>query len=166
MFCVYLQKVKYGRKSSSGRFRRESKKGAPAGLRTHWASHGEGWSLFSGTKWEFMLNIKEHVLITIFANCGAGTVYATHILSAVKLYYKRQITFVHALLVMITTQVHNPMKDDLLLQKRLCSCFGRPQRKEEDVKAPATTATVKQEVKAPTVKQEEKVKVLAGGVPS
>ncbi|CAN1200910.1 Oligopeptide transporter 9 [Linum perenne] len=154
MFCVYLQKVKYGRKSSSGRFRRESKKGAPAGLRTHWASHGEGWSLFSGTKWEFMLNIKEHVLITIFANCGAGTVYATHILSAVKLYYKRQITFVHAL------------KDDLLLQKRLCSCFGRPQRKEEDVKAPATTATVKQEVKAPTVKQEEKVKVLAGGVPS
>ncbi|CAN1250956.1 Oligopeptide transporter 6 [Linum perenne] len=67
-------------------------------------------ALFAGTKWEFTLNpgpfnIKEHVLITIFANCGAGTVYATHILSAVKLYYKRQMTFVPSLLVMITTQV-------------------------------------------------------------
>ncbi|TYJ07609.1 hypothetical protein E1A91_A11G017000v1 [Gossypium mustelinum] len=50
-------------------------------------------------------NMKEHVLITIFANSGAGSVYATHILSAVKLYYKRKLTFLPALLVMITTQV-------------------------------------------------------------
>lgn len=63
-----------------------------------------------GTKWEFSLNpgpfnIKEHVLITIFANSGAGSVYATHILSSVKLYYKRKLTFLPALLVMMTTQV-------------------------------------------------------------
>ncbi|KAJ8771357.1 hypothetical protein K2173_026534 [Erythroxylum novogranatense] len=65
---------------------------------------------FEGTKWEFTMNpgpfnIKEHVLITIFANSGAGTVYATHILSAVKLIYRRKLDFLPALLVMITTQV-------------------------------------------------------------
>lgn len=65
---------------------------------------------FEGTRWAFTLNpgpfnIKEHVLITIFANAGAGTVYATHILSAVKLYYKRPLDFFPALLIMATTQV-------------------------------------------------------------
>ncbi|XWS48614.1 hypothetical protein CRYUN_Cryun13aG0091800 [Craigia yunnanensis] len=64
---------------------------------------------FKNTRWKFTMNpgpfnMKEHVLITIFANSGAGTVYATHILSAVKLYYKRKLTFLPALLVMITTQ--------------------------------------------------------------
>lgn len=63
-----------------------------------------------GTKWEFTMNpgpfnIKEHVLITIFANSGAGTVYATHILSAVKLFYKRKLTFIPSLFIMVTTQV-------------------------------------------------------------
>lgn len=65
---------------------------------------------FEGSKWEFSLNpgpfnVKEHVLITIFANSGAGSVYATHILSAVKLFYKRKLTFLPALLIMLTTQV-------------------------------------------------------------
>ncbi|OIT27693.1 PREDICTED: oligopeptide transporter 6-like [Nicotiana attenuata] len=65
---------------------------------------------FEGTRWEFTLNpgpfnIKEHVLITIFANAGAGSVYATHILSAVKLYYKRPLSFFPALLIMATTQM-------------------------------------------------------------
>lgn len=50
-------------------------------------------------------NIKEHVLITIFANSGAGTVYATHVLTAVKLYYKRSLSLLPSFLVMITTQV-------------------------------------------------------------
>ncbi|KAI4384859.1 hypothetical protein MLD38_002958 [Melastoma candidum] len=63
-----------------------------------------------GTRWEFSLNpgpfnIKEHVLITIFANSGAGSVYATHILSSVRLYYKRNLTFLPSLIVMMTTQV-------------------------------------------------------------
>ncbi|XP_010520948.1 PREDICTED: oligopeptide transporter 6 [Tarenaya hassleriana] len=65
---------------------------------------------FEGTRWEFSMNpgpfnVKEHVLITIFANSGAGSVYATHILSAIKLYYKRALPFLPAFLVMITTQV-------------------------------------------------------------
>ncbi|CAL5364593.1 unnamed protein product [Camellia sinensis] len=65
---------------------------------------------FQGTRWEFTLNpgpfnVKEHVLITIFANSGAGSVYATHILSAVKLFYKKKLTFFPALIVMVTTQV-------------------------------------------------------------
>ncbi|XP_010482752.1 PREDICTED: oligopeptide transporter 9 [Camelina sativa] len=64
---------------------------------------------FEGSKWEFSMNpgpfnVKEHVLITIFANSGAGTVYATHILSAIKLYYKRSLPFLPAFLLMITTQ--------------------------------------------------------------
>ncbi|XP_060206369.1 oligopeptide transporter 7-like [Lycium barbarum] len=65
---------------------------------------------FEGTGWSFTLNpgpfnVKEHVLITIFANAGAGSVYATHILSAVKLYYKRPLSFFPALLIMATTQM-------------------------------------------------------------
>ncbi|KAI3783841.1 hypothetical protein L1987_42929 [Smallanthus sonchifolius] len=65
---------------------------------------------FQGRWCEFTLNpgpfnIKEHVLITIFANSGAGTVYATHILSSVKLFYKKELAFLPAFIVMITTQV-------------------------------------------------------------
>ncbi|XAR55181.1 hypothetical protein NMG60_11030601 [Bertholletia excelsa] len=42
-----------------------------------------------GTRWEFTLNpgpfnVKEHVLITIFANSGAGTVYAIQVVTVVK----------------------------------------------------------------------------------
>lgn len=64
---------------------------------------------FEGSRWEFSLNpgpfnVKEHVLITIFANSGAGTVYATHILSSVKLFYKRRLTLLPAFIVMLTTQ--------------------------------------------------------------
>ncbi|XP_030935387.1 oligopeptide transporter 6-like [Quercus lobata] len=67
-------------------------------------------AFFKGTRFEFTMNpgpfnIKEHVLITIFANSGAGTVYAAHILSAVRLYYKRSLTFLPAFIVMLTTQV-------------------------------------------------------------
>lgn len=67
-------------------------------------------SFLEGTRFQFTLNpgafnVKEHVLITIFANSGAGSVYATHILSAIKLYYKRSLPFLPAFLVMITTQV-------------------------------------------------------------
>ncbi|XP_062120039.1 oligopeptide transporter 9-like [Humulus lupulus] len=66
--------------------------------------------IFQGTPFEFTMNpgpfnIKEHVLITIFANSGAGTVYAAHILTAVKLLYKRSLTILPAFLVMLTTQV-------------------------------------------------------------
>ncbi|KAJ8500158.1 hypothetical protein OPV22_010710 [Ensete ventricosum] len=65
---------------------------------------------FRGSRWEFTLNpgpfnMKEHVLITIFANSGAGSVYAIHIVSAVRIFYQKHITFFVSLLVVITTQV-------------------------------------------------------------
>jgi len=65
---------------------------------------------FKGKKCEFTLNpgpfnVKEHVLITIFANSGAGSVYAIHIVSAVKVFYKQTISFFVALLVVLTTQI-------------------------------------------------------------
>ncbi|XP_077231441.1 oligopeptide transporter 7-like isoform X1 [Tasmannia lanceolata] len=65
---------------------------------------------FQGKRWEFTLNpgpfnIKEHVLITIFANSGAGSVYAIHIVSAVKIFYQKKLTFFVALFVVLTTQV-------------------------------------------------------------
>ncbi|KAL0321580.1 UNVERIFIED_CONTAM: Oligopeptide transporter 6 [Sesamum calycinum] len=67
-------------------------------------------SFLKGTMLEFTLNpgafnIKEHVMITMLANAGAGTVYATHILSAVKLYYKKSLGLVPAFIVMLTTQL-------------------------------------------------------------
>ena len=63
-----------------------------------------------GTKWEFTLNpgkfnVKEHVLITIFASSGAASVYAIHFVSAVKVFYRKELTVLAALLVVITTQV-------------------------------------------------------------
>ncbi|WOL19154.1 hypothetical protein Cni_G27951 [Canna indica] len=65
---------------------------------------------FRGRRWEFTLNpgpfnMKEHVLVTIFANSGAGTVYAIHIVTAVKVFYGKHITFFVSLLVVLTTQV-------------------------------------------------------------
>ena len=50
-------------------------------------------------------NVKEHVLITIFANAGAGTVYAIHVVTAVRVFYGKDISFFVSLLVVLTTQV-------------------------------------------------------------
>ncbi|KAB1215526.1 Oligopeptide transporter 7 [Morella rubra] len=74
------------------------------------AAHITDRVFFKGTRWEFTLNpgpfnVKEHVLITIFANSGAGTVYAIHVVTVVKVFYKQHITFFVSLLVVITTQV-------------------------------------------------------------
>ncbi|XP_058224116.1 oligopeptide transporter 7-like [Rhododendron vialii] len=65
---------------------------------------------FKGKRWEFTLNpgpfnVKEHVLITIFANSGAGSVYAIHVVTVVKVFYKQNITFFVSLIVIVTTQV-------------------------------------------------------------
>ncbi|KAH7864583.1 hypothetical protein Vadar_031214 [Vaccinium darrowii] len=65
---------------------------------------------FKGKRWEFTLNpgpfnVKEHVLITIFANSGAGSVYAILIVTVVKVFYKQNITFFVSLIVIVTTQV-------------------------------------------------------------
>ena len=65
---------------------------------------------FQGQKWEFTLNpgpfnVKEHVLVTIFANSGAGNVYAIHVVSAVRVFYGKELTFLVSLVVVVTTQV-------------------------------------------------------------
>ncbi|CAN6480662.1 unnamed protein product [Victoria cruziana] len=65
---------------------------------------------FQGRAWEFTLNpgpfnVKEHVLITIFASAGAGAVYAIHIVSTVKVFYGQKLTLLVSFLVIITTQV-------------------------------------------------------------
>ncbi|WRX28328.1 Oligopeptide transporter [Theobroma cacao] len=61
------------------------------------------------TKWSFSLNpgpftLKEHALITIFANCGAGGVYAVNIITIVKAFYHRSLHPVAAMLLAQTTQ--------------------------------------------------------------
>lgn len=66
---------------------------------------------WKGSRWEFTLNpgpfnVKEHVLITIFANSGAGSVYAIHVVTGVKIFYNKQITFFVSLIVVLTTQVN------------------------------------------------------------
>ncbi|KAM7520080.1 hypothetical protein LguiB_019042 [Lonicera macranthoides] len=65
---------------------------------------------FEGRRFAFTLNpgpfnVKEHVLITIFASSGAGNPYAIHIVSAVKVFYKKELTFWVSLIVVVTTQV-------------------------------------------------------------
>ncbi|KAJ4980997.1 hypothetical protein NE237_031834 [Protea cynaroides] len=62
------------------------------------------------TGWSFSLNpgpfnIKEHVLITIFANVGSGGVYALHIVTILKVFYKQKIQASLALLLTLTTQL-------------------------------------------------------------
>lgn len=64
--------------------------------------------------WRFSLNpgpfnIKEHVIITIFANCGisygGGDAYSIGAMTVMKAYYKQSLSFLCALLIVLTTQV-------------------------------------------------------------
>lgn len=54
-------------------------------------------------------NIKEHVLITIFANAGVsfggGDAYSVGVINIIKAFYKKNIHFIAAFLIVITTQV-------------------------------------------------------------
>ena len=58
-------------------------------------------------------NMKEHVLISIFANAGSafgsGSAYAVNIVTIIKAFYGRSISFFAAWLLIITTQVINPL---------------------------------------------------------
>ncbi|CAH2069846.1 unnamed protein product [Thlaspi arvense] len=65
---------------------------------------------FPGTNWSWSFNpgpfnMKEHVLITIFANTGAGGAYATNIITIVKAFYHRQLNVAAAMLLTQTTQL-------------------------------------------------------------
>ena len=62
------------------------------------------------TNWSFSLNpgpfnLKEHVLITIFATCGSAGVYAVNIVTIVKAFYHRPLSPVAAFLLAQTTQM-------------------------------------------------------------
>jgi OPT family oligopeptide transporter len=54
-------------------------------------------------------NMKEHVLISIFANAGSafgsGSAYAVGIITIIKAFYGRSISFIAGWLLIITTQV-------------------------------------------------------------
>ncbi|CAN6479729.1 unnamed protein product [Victoria cruziana] len=63
-----------------------------------------------GTGWEFSLNpgpfnMKEHVLITIFANSGSSGVYAVHIVTIMKAFYHRRINPLAGFMLSQTTQL-------------------------------------------------------------
>lgn len=65
---------------------------------------------FPFTKWSFSLNpgpfnLKEHVLITIFASCGAGDVSAVGLITILKIFYRRGLNPIAATLLVQTTQV-------------------------------------------------------------
>ncbi|KAE9595056.1 hypothetical protein Lal_00041193 [Lupinus albus] len=68
---------------------------------------GFGSKMFSLNPGPF--NMKEHVLITIFANAGSafgsGSPYAVGIVNIIKAFYRRSISFPAAWLLIITTQV-------------------------------------------------------------
>lgn len=64
--------------------------------------------------WGFTLNpgpfnMKEHVIITVFANCGVsyggGDAYSIGAITVMKAYYKQSLNFLCALLIVLTTQV-------------------------------------------------------------
>ncbi|XP_010270227.1 PREDICTED: oligopeptide transporter 3 [Nelumbo nucifera] len=54
-------------------------------------------------------NMKEHVIITIFANCGVsyggGDAYSIGAITVMKAYYKQSLNFVCGLLIVLTTQI-------------------------------------------------------------
>lgn len=54
-------------------------------------------------------NIKEHVVITIFANCGVSTgggdAYSIGAVTVMKTYYKQNLSFLCAFLIVLTTQI-------------------------------------------------------------
>ncbi|CAN0915795.1 Oligopeptide transporter 5 [Linum grandiflorum] len=62
------------------------------------------------TEWSFTLNpgpfnVKEHVLITILANCGAGGIEALAIVTTIRAFYHRGIHVMAALLLVFSTQL-------------------------------------------------------------
>lgn len=75
--------------------------------RTRFGIPGFGPRRFSLNPGPF--NIKEHVLISIFANAGSafgsGSAYAVGIVTIIKAFYRRKISFLAGWLLIITTQV-------------------------------------------------------------
>ncbi|KAK6149630.1 hypothetical protein DH2020_017155 [Rehmannia glutinosa] len=64
-------------------------------------------------RWRFSLNpgpfnVKEHVIITVMANCGVsiggGDAYSIGAITVMKAYYKQSLNFICAFLIVLTTQ--------------------------------------------------------------
>jgi OPT family oligopeptide transporter len=75
--------------------------------------------------WGFSLNpgpftMKEHVLITVFANTGGGAA-ATIVVNVVKAFYKQRMDFMPSLIFVVATQVRSSKKTLLLLHESLPS---------------------------------------------
>ena len=72
--------------------------------RTKFGFLGREFSLNPGP-----FNVKEHVLISMFANAGAafgsGSAYAISIVDIIRAYYGRKISFLASWLLVLTTQV-------------------------------------------------------------
>ncbi|KAJ0078126.1 hypothetical protein Patl1_37207 [Pistacia atlantica] len=75
--------------------------------KTQFGIPGFGSKVFSLNPGPF--NMKEHVLISIFANAGSafgsGSAYAVGIVTIIKAFYRRKISFLASWLLIITTQV-------------------------------------------------------------
>lgn len=82
--------------------------------------------------WRFSLNpgpfnIKEHVIITIFANCGVsfggGDAYSIGAITIMKAYYKQSLNFLCGLLIVLTTQVIFKKINSNYLQLFIYYCY-------------------------------------------
>lgn len=75
--------------------------------KTQFGIPGFGSTRFSLNPGPF--NMKEHVLISIFANAGSafgsGSAYAVGIVTIIKAFYRKNISFIAGWLLIITTQV-------------------------------------------------------------
>ncbi|XP_068668348.1 oligopeptide transporter 3-like [Aristolochia californica] len=69
---------------------------------------------FQFLRWKFSLNpgpfnMKEHVIITIFANCGVsyggGDAYSIGAITVMKGYYKQSLSFLCGIFIVLTTQI-------------------------------------------------------------
>ena len=72
--------------------------------------------------WRFSLNpgpfnVKEHVLITIFANTGSGAM-GTMVVNVVKAFYKRELDFVPSLLFVLASQVRSKTSSDYVAMSK------------------------------------------------
>ncbi|PKA59839.1 Oligopeptide transporter 3 [Apostasia shenzhenica] len=85
----------------------------PAGRFMSAALPNKEVKLFGG-RWRFNLNpgpfnVKEHVIITIFASCGVspggGDAYSVGAITVMKAYYKQSLSFLCCLIIVLTTQL-------------------------------------------------------------
>ncbi|KAJ8770489.1 hypothetical protein K2173_017980 [Erythroxylum novogranatense] len=71
---------------------------------TQYKIFGWGFTLNPGP-----FNIKEHVIITIFANCGVsyggGDAYSIGAITVMKAYYKQSLSFICGIFIILTTQI-------------------------------------------------------------